>query len=150
MRNRPALSLIELMLVVTIVGILATAGGLGVVAIRSKQAVGLAAENLAGVLRQAHIFSREDRDQKSWGVKLNGPKGYMLVGRDAGGSVIEIAKYKLGSPVVFVAWPAEVWFDRGTGGTAAGVSWRMTAPRAGVVAVEVSAAGVVTVKKEGG
>ena len=59
MRNKPALTLIELVLVVTIVSILATAGVLGMFTIRSKQALELSAENLAGAFKQAHLFARE-------------------------------------------------------------------------------------------
>jgi len=148
MRNKPALTLIELVLVVTIVSILATAGVLGMFTIRSKQALELSAENLAGAFKQAHLFAREGRDQSDWGVRSDGGKKFSLIKSDLPENVNEVTKFQLEPPAVFDISAAEVWFNRENGGTTANVSWRVKSARAGTAMVEVTTTGVVTVTKE--
>ena len=81
MKFKPALSLIELLLVVSLIGILSLPGVLGIINIRARQSLDVSTNKFAEIMRQAHIFSRENRESLSWGVKGTDKNSYQLVTR---------------------------------------------------------------------
>lgn len=114
--RRPALTMIELLVVVGILAVAATPGLLAMRQLRLNQALSSSVEELAGVLRQAHIYAREGREEMGWGVRRVNDRDYELVSGGPGSSQAEV-RYNLKPPAVFAGGNWEVWFDQGTGGT---------------------------------
>ncbi|HBC72661.1 MAG: hypothetical protein UX91_C0005G0039 [Candidatus Amesbacteria bacterium GW2011_GWB1_47_19] len=145
MKFKPALSLIELLLVVSLIGILSLPGVLGIINIRARQSLDVSTNKFAEIMRQAHIFSRENRESLSWGVKGTDKNSYQLVTRDATKTVTVREKHRLESPTVFIIYPFEVWFDQGTGNTEINRIFMTYASKGGTRVVGLSPTGLVVI-----
>jgi type II secretory pathway pseudopilin PulG len=144
MKKHPALTLIELLVVLAVLAVVGVPSLLAVVRFRSQQALASSAEELVGALRRAHIFSRESKDSRSWGVAYKDKGTFVLVSGTPGDFEPE-GEYVLAAPAEFAGGDFAVWFDQGTGNTAEGVSVRLTTG-SGQSEVTVTETGVVEVK----
>lgn len=152
MKKLPALSLIELLLVIALVAILVGTGALGIISIRNKQALNISSQKFENNLKQAHIFARDDRDQQEWGIKwdtLNKDK-YYVVSRSGGTETVR-ETIKLERPTkldTFSGGSGDVWFDRGTGNTVNMASWVLATGSSGKMRITVNVSGVVSMNPE--
>lgn len=118
---KPALTLIEILLIITIISIVSIPSFLGVTSIRNKQALGLARENLTATFTRAHIFSREGKDDAEWGVFCKDIYTYQMLSRKLGTETVE-AESSLGKGIFFdnCDWQ-RVWFLAQSGDVENGV-----------------------------
>ena len=113
MRKIPALTLVEVLLLLSVLAVLVSGGMSVLVGVRLNQAMVASAEKFATVIRQAHIFAREEKDDRAWGVRYEGVNSYSLI---AFVETVEVrAGYKLGSPSVFEDNFGLIIFAQGTG-----------------------------------
>lgn len=130
MRISPAFTLVEIFLVVSILGLLAVASYTPLVQSRNNQNLKVTGETLADNIRRAHIFSRELKSQKVWGIIRVSPTEYALVSAPPQSEVVAEVKqplppsahaveqsFSLESTVVFSHNFPPIWFIQGTGGT---------------------------------
>lgn len=144
MKKYPALTLVELLVVLAILAVVGVPSLLAVGRFRSQQALASSSEELAGALRRAHIFSRESKDDRSWGVAYKDKGTFVLLSGTPGDFVPE-GEYALAAPAEFAGGDFAVWFDQGTGNTVGGVTVRLTTG-SGQAEVVVTESGVVEVK----
>ena len=116
MKKYPALTLLELLVVMAIVAVVAVPSFLAIGRVRVQQALASSVEELAGVMKRAHIFSRESKDDRAWGVVYKDSATYMLVSGRPEDPAAE-AEYGLAAPVGFSDEAFAVGFDQGTGDT---------------------------------
>lgn len=130
MRISPAYTLVEILLVVSILGLVAVASYTPLVQSRNNQNLKSIVETLADNLRRAHIFSRELKNQKVWGIVRISPTEYALVSAPPTSEVVaEVTQplppseyiveqsFTLSSATVFSQNFPPIWFIQGTGGT---------------------------------
>lgn len=116
MKKSPAFSLIELLVVVTIIGTVLFVLYLSYTRSQANQGLRSSAEQLVDTLRRAHVFAREARTEKSWGVVWDSKNSYSLVA----GTPDKIDSREGPKQLeAFVEFPQEfnIWFDIGTGET---------------------------------
>jgi type II secretory pathway pseudopilin PulG len=145
MKLRPALTLVELVLTMSLIAILAAGTMYAYAGAKQRYALKLSSDGLANELVRAHIFSREDKGEKSWGIKVTDDHNYAAVSRDETGVNINF-EYSLAEPVVFAPGVTEIWFDRGTGNTANNMSIGLVSPRGGTKTINITPSGVITVQ----
>ena len=143
--RRSGLTLLEILLVMALIAMLAGTGFLAVGSIRAKQALAVSAEEMAAAFKRAHIYSREGKDDKAWGLKYRDNRSYMLVSGERQDFRAE-AEYTVTLPAAITSGPFEVWFDPGTGGSAADVAVKLGTPRGNTEEVRVSSSGVVEIR----
>lgn len=146
MRRLPAMTLIELVLVMAIVAIVSVSSILAISTMRTNQALTSSAEKLKTLLTQAHIYSRESKDDRAWGISRQDDSTYRLRSRTSSldPSPANVSEYPLEQPITFVTPTFDIWFSRGTGNTQpttiilsspSGRSARITINSAGVVEI---------------
>lgn len=113
--RRLGFTLLELLLVVTLIGVLVIPLYLSYTRTQANQGLRSTTEQLENILTQAHVFAREARDKKSWGVVRDSENSYSLV--SGAPSQFSILQSRSAEP--FVSFPKDfsVWFDIGTGDT---------------------------------
>ncbi len=114
MKRLSAQSLIELLLVITILAMVGFALFFSYSRSQSTQALKASLEGLSDDLRLAHVFSREGRDRAQWGIVSNTDKrGYELKYKS---SLVQgtLSKKSLENTVEF-AQDFQIWFEPGTG-----------------------------------
>lgn len=114
MKRLSAQSLIELLLVITILAMVGFALFFSYTRSQSNQALKSSTEQLANDLRLAHVYSREGRERSQWGITSTlDKKGYELFYRNS-----TIQKRQSGKNLettVEFDQSFEVWFEAGTG-----------------------------------
>ncbi len=113
MRVKNGVTFIELLVVVVIIGAIAIPLLITYRTYRTSQALATSSEAVANNIRSAHIFAREARSQREWGVKNLDPQMYALYSTGASGEVIE-QRYSLASGVQFEK-DFNILFTIGTG-----------------------------------
>lgn len=143
-RLTAAFSLVELLVVISILSIISIALYVSYSGSRSNQAVASDAEVLANTLRQAHIYSRQSRESKSWGVVARDLVSYHLVSRT---SVTESQDklYQL-DPQVSFSDTFEMWFDQGSGDASNPGQITLVSNRGKHYVVSVESGGIVEVE----
>lgn len=112
-RDTKGFTIIELLLVISIIAIFIVSFVITYRTSRANQALRTSAEKYADVVRNAHVFAREAADKKGWGVVKNNDTQYSLIsGSSTDWSVV--TNYTLESQVVFED-DFFLWFDIGTG-----------------------------------
>ena len=108
MINR-GLTLIETLLVFSLMAILATGAFISVGGVRNSQALVASGKNLGIVLERARIYSRDGRDDKAWGVAAINDSGYNLLS-GAPGSFTVVQSFELSPPTRFESPGWNIWF----------------------------------------
>lgn len=145
MLKRPALTIIELILVMALLALLLVPAILGITAYRQKQALNASADILGSVLSRAHIYSREAKEQKLWGVRRKDTRSYEMISGAPGNVSVE-AEFGLASPTRFVGDSFEIWFLVDTGEADSAKTIRLLAPRGNMLQVIVNKSGSVEIK----
>jgi prepilin-type N-terminal cleavage/methylation domain-containing protein len=143
MHRQSALTLIELLVVVTIIGIISLPLYVSYTRNQSNQGLRASAEMLADTLRSAHIFAREARDLRAWGVKSSGSNKFVLVKGTT--QTPKVEKTVTLEPFVLFPQPFEIWFVIGTGDTPTNETIEIENKHGRKYKIEVSTTGVVEV-----
>ena len=141
MKKNPAFTIIELLVALALVVGVAVPSLFAFREIRQKQALSATTESLVSVLKTAHIYARESKENKSWGVKYKDATSYNLVSGDLN-NWSAVGEFGLEDPVSFETSGFTVWFDQGTGGTAENVSVVVITPTGVRAEVNVSVNGI--------
>lgn len=145
MKNKPALTLIELVIVMALVAILSGVAVINFGNMRENQALKLSSENIVSELNRIRIFSRENRDEKSWGLKAVSDSEYTIKVRDEAG-VSDLVSYELSSPVHFADVNFEIWFDQVTGNIGEDKRLQLLAPSGSVKNINISQYGAINIE----
>jgi len=143
MKIRPALTLVELVLTISIIAILAAGVMPAYATARQRYALKLSGDKLVSELVRAHIYSREEKDEKSWGIRIIDENNYALVNRGSTGENV-IFSYILQDRVIFTTPALEIWFDQGTGNTARNENIGLISASGNTRIINVTQNGVVT------
>ena len=143
MKHRPALTLVELVLTISIIAIISATGIYLSAGARQKYALKLSTDNLVSELQRVHIFARENKEEKSWGIRIVDGKNYLMVSREPAGETIKY-QFSLAEPVRFSTDPMEIWFDQVTGNTENNISLGLISPRGDVKTINISQYGLIT------
>lgn len=136
--------MVELILVMALVALVLIPTTLGVTNYRQKQALYASSDILSSVLMRAHIYSREAKGQKLWGVRQKDSASYELISGFPGSVMVE-AEFGLTSPTLFSGDSFEVWFFVDTGEADFGETIRLITPKGKVVQVVVNKSGSVDI-----
>lgn len=145
MTQRPALTLVELILVLGMLVLVGVPAILSVSVYRQKQALNASADNVVSVLSRAHIYSREAKEQKLWGVRYKDTRSYEMISGSPQRIETE-SEYGLSSPTTFEGGYFDVWFLADTGETITPRNVVLTNPRGDRVTISVSKSGVIEVQ----
>jgi len=132
--------------VVVIIGVMATPLLLTYRSHRTSQALLSSAETVANHTRSAHVFAREARTQRGWGVRSTGQTSYSIFSLSTAGTRDE-QKYVLDSGVAFED-DFEILFEIGTGDTARDATIVLVNANGRKSVVNVGRSGVVEVIHE--
>lgn len=144
MRLKPALTIIEILAAIAILASLTTTVFISITGMRQKRALSVSAEMFAGMVRQAHIYAREQRDEREWGVKFVNAKAYSLVWADSGGEGVSTVS-DLVAPATFDGIGFEIWFAQGTGSTKFPRTVKLETPNGKSIDINVSKEGGVVI-----
>lgn len=127
MKTSPAFTIIEILLVFAITAIILIPAYSSYVRSRANSGLQASAEELANVLRQAHVFSRELRGEVDWGVQAKADPdgdltGYILIKNQELPEPIVEKSYQLHRDTIFMT-NFTIWFQKNDG----------TVPSAGVI-----------------
>jgi len=142
MKIRPALTLVEILIVIGLVSILAVPTYIAIGNFRSRQALATSVEELAGAIRRAQMYAREEKDGKAWGINYRDDTTYGLISGSPSNYAPE-AEYVLISPTRFLVSGFEIWFEQGSGTTEEPAILEMGVPSGLQAGVEVSRSGLV-------
>lgn len=137
------ITLVEILIVMAILGLLSFPLLITYQTSRAKQALRISTEVFADNLRTAHIFSREAKDEKSWGIKRDDRASYALVSKQTGDWQAEKV-YKLENQVEFVG-DFFVWFEIGTGETTSDLSLKLKNSKGHKLKVDILKKGTIEV-----
>jgi len=135
-------TLVEMLIVVAIIGIFTIPLLITYRSSQNNQKLRVAAEEFADQVRTVHIYARDAKDKKAWGVDLSGNSYSLLSGR--------IDSYKvdkslsLGKNIEFET-DYFIWFDIGTGQTDQNYEVVIVDTRGKQIAVKISKNGIVEV-----
>lgn len=113
MKRIAALTIIEVLIVVAVISTLSIPLYFSYTRTQAHQSLRSSSEQLADTLRSAHLFSREARDFKSWGVKSIDNQSFALIGGPKEKPIVE--KITTVESLVTIPQNFEVWFEIGTG-----------------------------------
>lgn len=142
MKTHPALTLIELLIVI---GLIALISGMAVISfgnIRNKQALIASAEELKSIASRAHIYARESKDEKSWGLKSDSNNSYSLLSGKPGDSDT-VRTYLLEVPTEIKNGHFEIWFDIGTGEASNDKNIILESPDGRKIEIEINKNGLI-------
>jgi len=142
MRLRPAFTIIEVLLTIAVFIIVVSFVYYSYLKSQSNQALVASTEQLANVLRSAHIFAREAKDKRGWGVRRDSSVSYSLV--SVGATTRQEKNYFLESTVEI---PDDffVRFEIGSGEASANTSIFVKNRYGRIMRVDVLKSGVVEV-----
>lgn len=140
--NKKGLTLIELLLVFSLVAILATGAFISFVGSRKNQALAASANNLQTVLNRARIYSRDIRDETAWGVIKNNSNSYDLV-KGNPENIVFVQRFNLDSPIVFDDSDFKIWFKPGSGDTDSLTKIILLNPKGKKITITVTVTGLV-------
>lgn len=119
LRHWYGFTLVEVLVVISLIAFVAIPSILSFSNIRNRQALILGTENLISSLKRAHIYAREAKGESAWGIKFSCNNGYSLWSKDLSGAVKAEVETGLPEPIIFdncsTSVPSEIWFKRGTG-----------------------------------
>lgn len=142
MKRQPALTLIELVVVIGVMAILGIAGVISISGFRNKQSLRVSVEGFTNNLRSARVFAREEKGKVGWGVRYVSSNSYSLVsGTPSSFSVKSI--YYLDGPVTFEGSFSDVWFGQATGQVSSPTSIELVAVDGKTATVEVTSVGLI-------
>ncbi len=110
-------TLLELLIVLVLLGVTVVPLYFSYTRQQAKQGLKASAQGFSDIVRRAHIFAREAKDKKSWGIKRNSGTSYSLIsqGKDSPGWNDE--QLFLVEPLVFFKDSFNIVFNVGTGET---------------------------------
>jgi prepilin-type N-terminal cleavage/methylation domain-containing protein len=148
MRNLPGFTLIELLVVIALIGIITVPLLLNYQGAKANQSLLASSEQLADALRQAHIFSREAKDNKTWGVLYLDDTTYQLVTyTDPADPPTTIEKtWHLDSGIRFNTPDFDIKFIKGSGELASQTNIELTNSNNVTKKVVILTTGVVSVE----
>lgn len=113
---KSAFTLLEVLIVVTLIGIITIPLYISYTRTQANQGLRSTTEQLSDALTQAHIYAREARDKKAWGVKRVSETSYSIVS----GTPASFTELQKKNVETFVILPSDfaIWFEIGTGDTA--------------------------------
>lgn len=141
---KKGLTLIELLLVFSLVAILATTAFVSFSGTKMNQALFASGQQLEMILQRARIYSRDQKDYKAWGVVMHDDVSFDLVSGSEKTPTIEQTFY-LESPTKFSDHDFAVWFDPGEG-TANQEKIVLINPKGRTIEVHVSQVGLIELK----
>jgi prepilin-type N-terminal cleavage/methylation domain-containing protein len=106
-------TLIEMLIVVVLIGMVSVPLFVKYRYAQQNQALRVSAEEFADRLRGAHIYARNARDRKAWGVVRQGTSGYALVSGKSDEYAVDTT-YELEKGIEF-AGGFSIWFVAGSG-----------------------------------
>lgn len=113
MKRTAALTLIELLTTMAVMAIIALPLYISYTRTQANQTLRSSGEQLADTMRRAHVFARETKDEKPWGVKRVSPTSYSLVaGNDTNFKTDKVTTLE---PLVSFPNDFTFWFEAGTG-----------------------------------
>lgn len=139
-----AFTFIEILIVVTIVGLMVIPLFITYNSSRANRALDASAEEVVNNTTSAHIFARTARDQKNWGVKNLTDKTYAIVSKGKG--PVEISKRYSLEPGVKFDKNFQILFDIGTGETKKDEEIKLVNDNGISKTVKIFATGVVEVE----
>lgn len=139
---RHGMTLVELLVVVVLIGVTVIPLLLSYNSYRTSQALASSAQAVANNVRSAHIFAREAREQKEWGVKSTSGFSYAIF--SSGTSVNIIQQYPLEVGISF-ARDFETLFEIGTGNLNSPQEIELINRKGNKIIITVSQTGVVEV-----
>lgn len=142
MKLKPALTMIETVLVIGLIAVLSVPFIVSIPNIKSKLALKSSGENMANVLRAARVYAREERDEKSWGVRYVNSDSYALISGESAESKQD-ALYILDPPVKFKKSFHDIWFAQGSGEPKNKSTIEIVNPNGLAGTIEVSKLGLV-------
>lgn len=140
------LTLIELLLVIAIISVLVIPLLLTYQGYRTSQALLASAEAVANHARSAHVFAREARNSREWGIKSINNYQYSIYSLGASGERLEY-NYFLENRVFFVN-DFNVLFKIGTGETDSNFDVELVNTNGSKAQVKISKFGLVEVLRE--
>lgn len=116
MKRLPAgLTFLEVLIVVALIGVISIPLYLSYTRAQANQGLTATSEIFATVAGRAHLFSREAKDQKQWGVKRQDEHSFALInGKPDSWALVSTNKAE---PFVSIPDDFLIWFDIGTGQT---------------------------------
>jgi len=144
MKSKPALSLIELLLVMSLIAILGLTSVVAFGTFRQKQALAASAQELADTISRAHIYSREEKSATAWAVKRINSQKYVLISGSKTNN-IQQEMHQTEAPVYILNNSYEIWFNRATGDTNSDIKLNLTTPNGFLKTVEVSENGIIKI-----
>ena len=138
-------TLIEIIIVLAILGTMVFLFATNFRHSVANQALRASAENFASDIRSVHIYAREVKDKKEWGIEsMDDQTSYMIVSGIIPDDREMVSKHKLDGNTKF-SGDALVWFTAGTGETDSSESISLESPYGGKIIVDVLINGVVEV-----
>ncbi len=142
---RPALTLVEMVLTLGLLAVLLVPAIMSVAAYRQNQALVSSADIFSSVLTRAHIYSREVKGNRQWGVRFGDRESYELISGKPGSVTVE-SDFGLTFPTKFLDGYFEVWFLPDTGEVDSEKVIRLISPRGKKIIVNVNKSGLIEVK----
>lgn len=128
MKDSPAFTFVEMLIVIALIGIVSLVGFSNYSRSKNNQQLKAAAEILADNLRRVHVYSREMRDERVWGIASNSVNAYDIISAVPKSTVqagvttpIPPDTYQtqetvtIDPPVVFNPPFGQIWFIQGSG-----------------------------------
>ena len=138
-------TLIEIIIVLAILGTMVFLFATNFRHSVANQSLRASAENFASDIRSVHIYAREVRDKKEWGIESADDKmSYMVVSGITIDDKEIVSKHELEEDTKF-SGDVFVWFAAGTGETDSGKSISLESPYGGKIIIDVLINGVVEV-----
>lgn len=116
MRNRPALTLVELVIVMSLIVLVSTPFVISFSKMKVRGALVQTSRNMANNVRTARIYAREEKDEASWGIRFVDEKNYTMVSGKPTSYVVK-KRYMLEEPIVFEDSFEDIWFGQSNGET---------------------------------
>jgi prepilin-type N-terminal cleavage/methylation domain-containing protein len=116
MKHSSAFTLVELLVTIAIMGIIILPMYFSYTRTQANQGLRATSEQLISNIKQAHVFAREAKDQKSWGVKRGSDDtSYELIAGTCGTTNYTRIQTKSAEPLVKFPQDFFVCFEIGTG-----------------------------------
>lgn len=141
-----AFTLVEILVVLVIFFIVAVPLYVNVTAIRSRQHLEEAAEQLFASLKSAHVYAREIKNNAGWGVDFLNEKTYRVVyGKSLTDPALAIEKsYSLNPEIRILDYGSkDTWFEKGTGMTTAQTEIKLVNKKNQVIPIILYTSGLV-------